>query len=63
MDSTSNVDIKELNEKINKNSAFIDMLMMEMNKVIVGQKHMTEKITNRPAFKWSYFTGGCSWIS
>ncbi|MDG1189149.1 MAG: ATPase, partial [Flavobacteriales bacterium] len=39
MDSTSNVDIKELNEKINKNSAFIDMLMMEMNKVIVGQKH------------------------
>jgi len=44
MDSTSNVDIKELNEKINKNSAFIDMLMMEMNKVIVGQKHMTERL-------------------
>ena len=44
MDSTSNVSIKELNDKINKESAFIDMLMMEMNKVIVGQKHMTERL-------------------
>jgi MoxR-like ATPase len=44
MDTTSNVDIKELNDKINKESAFIDMLMMEMNKVIVGQKHMTERL-------------------
>ena len=44
MDTNSNVNIKELNEKINKESAFIDMLMMEMNKVIVGQKHMTERL-------------------
>ena len=44
MDTTSNVGIKELNDKINKESAFIDMLMMEMNKVIVGQKHMTERL-------------------
>lgn len=44
MYTTSNVDIKELNDKINKESAFIDMLMMEMNKVIVGQKHMTERL-------------------
>ncbi|MDG1917663.1 MAG: MoxR family ATPase [Flavobacteriales bacterium] len=44
MDTTSNVDIKELNDKINKESAFIDMLMMEMNKVIIGQKHMTERL-------------------
>jgi len=44
MDTTSTVNIKELNEKINKESAFIDMLMMEMNKVIVGQKHMTERL-------------------
>ena len=44
MNTTSNVDIKELNDKINKESAFIDMLMMEMNKVIVGQKHMTERL-------------------
>ena len=28
-------DIKNLNEKINKESAIIDMLLLEMNKVIV----------------------------
>ena len=39
-----NTDIKELNEKINKESAIIDILMLEMNKVIVGQKHMTERL-------------------
>lgn len=36
------IDIKELNEKIQKESAFIDILTMEMNKVIVGQKHLVE---------------------
>ena len=44
MDTTLTVSIKELNDKINKESAFTDMLMMEMNKVIVGQKHMTERL-------------------
>ena len=39
-----NIDIKELNERINKESAFIDLLMLEMNKVIIGQKHMTERL-------------------
>ena len=39
-----NTDIKELNDKINKESAIIDILMLEMNKVIVGQKHMTERL-------------------
>ena len=42
--STINIDIKELNERINKESAFIDILKLEMNKVIVGQKHMTERL-------------------
>ena len=42
MNETLQTDIKELNEKINKESAIIDMLMLEMNKVIVGQKHMSE---------------------
>ena len=37
-------DIKNLNEKINKESAIIDMLLLEMNKVIVGQKHMSERL-------------------
>jgi len=37
-------DIKELNEKIQRESAFIDLLMMEMGKVIVGQKYMLERL-------------------
>ena len=37
-------DIKELNEKINQESAIIDMLLLEMKKVIVGQKHMSERL-------------------
>ncbi len=36
------VDIKELNEKIQKESAFVDLISIEMNKVIVGQKHLIE---------------------
>ncbi len=37
-------DIRELNEKIQKESQFIDMIKLEMNKVIVGQAHMTERL-------------------
>ena len=38
------VDIKELNERIQKESSFVDMVSMEMNKVIVGQKHLVESL-------------------
>ena len=38
------VNIKELNEKIQKESAFVEMITMEMNKVIVGQKHLVENL-------------------
>jgi MoxR-like ATPase len=38
------VDIKELNERIQKESAFVDLLNMEMEKVIVGQKYMIERL-------------------
>jgi len=41
---TVNTDIKALNEKIEKESQFIDLLTMEMNKVIVGQKHLVESL-------------------
>jgi len=41
---TAALDIGALNEKIEKESAFIDILSMEMNKVIVGQKHMVERL-------------------
>ena len=39
-----NVNIKSINEKIEKESAFVDLLTMEINKVIIGQKHMVERL-------------------
>ncbi len=36
------VDIRELNERIKNESSFVDLLTIEMNKVIVGQKHLIE---------------------
>jgi MoxR-like ATPase len=39
-----NIDIRELNEKIQRESSFVDMLNMEMNKVIIGQKAMIERL-------------------
>ena len=42
--TNTTLDIGALNEKIEKESAFIDILSMEMNKVIVGQKHMIERL-------------------
>ncbi|CAI8410657.1 MAG: ATPase RavA [Polaribacter sejongensis] len=38
------VDVRAINEKIEKESAFIDILTLEMNKVIVGQKQMIESL-------------------
>ncbi len=37
-------DIRELNEKIQKESAFIDIIRLEMDKVIIGQKSMVERL-------------------
>lgn len=37
-------DIKELNERIQKESAFIDLIDMEMHRVIVGQRYMVERL-------------------
>jgi MoxR-like ATPase len=38
------VDIREINEKIQQESAFIDLLNMELGKVIVGQKYMLDRL-------------------
>jgi len=38
------VNIKELNEKIQKESSFVDMVTIEMKKVIVGQKHLIDSL-------------------
>lgn len=37
-------DIRELNERIQRESQFIDLVNLEMSKVIVGQKQMTERL-------------------
>jgi len=37
-------DIKAVNERIQKESAFIDALQMEIGKTIVGQKYMVERL-------------------
>jgi MoxR-like ATPase len=38
------VEITELNEKIKKESEFIDVLFSEIGKTIVGQKQMVERL-------------------
>ena len=36
------IDIRELNERVQRESSFIDIVNMEMSKTIVGQKHLVE---------------------
>tara|TARA_B110000483_G_scaffold238507_2_gene315264 strand:+ start:487 stop:1518 length:1032 start_codon:yes stop_codon:yes gene_type:complete len=38
------VDIRQLNELIERESSFVDLIKMEMNKVIVGQKYMVDRL-------------------
>ena len=38
------VDVRAINEKIERESAFIDILTLELSKVIVGQKQMIESL-------------------
>jgi MoxR-like ATPase len=40
----ADINIKELNEKIEKESAFVDIITLEIGKVIVGQKHLIESL-------------------
>lgn len=44
MEENTTIDISAVNEKIAKESAFIDLLTAEMNKAIVGQTHMVERL-------------------
>ena len=41
---SENIDIKELNERIERQSAFVTNLMAGMDQVIVGQKHLVESL-------------------
>jgi len=42
--TTQTSDIQELNERIEKESAFVDIISLEMEKVIIGQKYMVERL-------------------
>ncbi len=44
MSVQSTLDIKELNERIRLESSFVDIVNIEMGKVIVGQKHLVESL-------------------
>ena len=44
MEQRTSVDISQINEKIERESIFIDALTSEMNQVIVGQKHMVNAL-------------------
>ena len=44
------VDIRELNERIESKSSFVNMITMGMDKVIV----------DRSAFRWPYPVGRCA---
>jgi MoxR-like ATPase len=41
---TISTDIRALNDKIQLESQFVDLITIEMNKVIVGQKHLVESL-------------------
>ena len=38
------INIKELNERIERESVFVDTLRTEMGKVIVGQSHLVDTL-------------------
>src|SRR5580698_1460542 len=42
--SSYSTDIRAINEMIQRESAFVDLLKMAMDKVIVGQKYMVERL-------------------
>lgn len=44
MSIIEDTDIKEISKKIEQESAFVDLLRLEMGKVIVGQKHMIDSM-------------------
>jgi MoxR-like ATPase len=44
MEQNTSIDIRELNEKISHESAFLDLLWLEIGKTIIGQKYMVERL-------------------
>ena len=44
MEERQEVDIRELNTRIERESSFVDMLSLELSRVIVGQRHLVESL-------------------
>ncbi len=44
MEQTAHTDIRALNEKIQAESAFVDLIQVELGKAIIGQKYMVERL-------------------
>lgn len=44
IENNASIDISSLNERIERESAFVNLLTTEINKVIVGQKDMVERL-------------------
>jgi len=63
IEDSSTIDIKTINEKIEKESAFVDLLTLEMNKVIVGQKHMVERLLIGLLGQGHILLRRCAWTS
>lgn len=42
--STASADIRALNERIEQESAFVDLLTMELSKALIGQKQMANRL-------------------
>ncbi len=42
--TAATIDIRELNERIQRESAFVNLVQMELSKIIVGQKYMVERL-------------------
>lgn len=56
------INIKELNERIERESLFVDTLRGEMSKVIVGQAHLVDTFAYRSALERTYPARGCAGI-
>ena len=56
------IDIRELNERIERQSAFVTNLMEGMNQVIVGQKHLIESLLIGLLSDGHILLGRCSGI-
>ena len=55
-DTKNNVDLNKNDELIKKESAFVDLLSMEINKKIIGQKKIDRKTAHRASRQRAYST-------